>query len=534
MQDYEKLADLIGDIHEAATEPELWSDVVAKIRDFVGGEACVLISKDTTSKFGKFLYQVGFDPHYIETYQKTYAEFDPISTLPRVGQVMSIPDFVPYDEFRHGPFIQEYMRPQGWVDSAIVALEKSDPDHAIFLITNPRKKSGMVDDELRRRLALIAPHARRALLVGKAVDLQQSTAVALTETLNALDAGTFLVDGDGQIVHANAAGHAMLYDADLVRSADDRLAVCNSWVDQTLRQVLAACTGGEMRIAATGLTLPLTARNGERYVVHVLPLTSSARQCKPRLRRYRRRICAQRTAPFPLKAIALTAVGRSHDTRLRASVPENGTKETSARNCVGRWQPLRARAFIGSNHVARICHLQLHRGKMIGSLYNPIPFTVQGKIDAPLMAIDVGKCAQLAIVIHHCGEICHVNGNFMVDRDLIVERPCLEGLPDQSGIPAFVFTQQDLGQSSRVGNPHAAMAVGTLSHLKHEFILLHRIVHKYGVLAGKRELEVSHHILWAVWLDNIVFPNIGRGPVYPPPIDQPPILRMNFHRPFMH
>ncbi len=68
MQDYEKLADLIGDIHEAATEPELWSDVVAKIRDFVGGEACVLLSKDTMSKFGNFLYQVGFDPHYIQTY----------------------------------------------------------------------------------------------------------------------------------------------------------------------------------------------------------------------------------------------------------------------------------------------------------------------------------------------------------------------------------------------------------------------------------------------------------------------------------
>ncbi len=277
MQDYEKLADLIGDIHEAATEPELWGDVVGKIRDFVGGEACLLLSKDTTSKFGKFLYQVGFDPHYIQTYHETYAEFDPIVTLPRFGQVMSIPDFVPYDEYRHGPFIQEYLRPQGWVDSAITALEKSDPDHAIFLITIPSKKTGMVDDELRRRLAFIAPHARRALLIGKAIGLQQSTAVALTETLNALGAGTFLVDADGQIVHANAAGHAMLYEADLVQSAEGRLAARNSWVDQTLRDVFAACTDGEMRIGANGLTLPLTAHDGERYVVHVLPLTSNAR-----------------------------------------------------------------------------------------------------------------------------------------------------------------------------------------------------------------------------------------------------------------
>ncbi len=119
---------------------------------------------------------------------ETYAEFDPLVTLPRFGQVMSIPDLVPYDEYRHGPFIQEYLRPQGWVDAAIAALEKSDPDHAILLITHPRKKSGMVDDELRRRLALIAPHAGRALRIGKAIDVQQSTLVAFAETLNDLSA----------------------------------------------------------------------------------------------------------------------------------------------------------------------------------------------------------------------------------------------------------------------------------------------------------------------------------------------------------
>ncbi len=282
MQEYEKLADIIGDIHEAATEPELWSDVVAKIRDFVGGEACALLSKDTTSKFGNVLNQVGFDPHYVQTYQETYARFDPIVTLPRLGQVMSIPDLVPYDEYRHGPFIQEYLRPQGWVDTAIIALEKSDPDHAILLITHPRKKSGMVDDELRRRLALIAPHARRALLIGKAIDLQQSTAAAFAETLNILGAGTFLVDASGRIVHASAAGHDLLHEAVFVRSRDDKLATRDPEADRTLHEAFAACALGDARIGPKGVTLPLTAHDGERYVVHVLPFTSGARHSASR------------------------------------------------------------------------------------------------------------------------------------------------------------------------------------------------------------------------------------------------------------
>ncbi len=277
MQDYEKLANLIGNIHEAAAEPKSWGDVVVKIRDFVQGEACLLLSKDTTSKFGNILYQVGFDPHHIQTYHETYAELDPILTLPRVGQVMSIPDFVPYDEYRHGPFIQEYMRPLGWVNSAIVALEKSDPGHAVFLITNPRKKSGMVDSEMRRRLSLVAPHAQRALLIGKALGLQRSTAAALAESLDALSVGTFLVDLSGRIVHASAAGHALLHAAAFAWSADGRLAFRNSRVDQILREVLAACTDDERGIAAKGVFLPLITHDGKHYVVRVLPLTAAAR-----------------------------------------------------------------------------------------------------------------------------------------------------------------------------------------------------------------------------------------------------------------
>ena len=158
----------------------------------------------------------------------------------------------------------------------------------------------MVDDELRRRLAFIAPHARRALLIGKAIDLQQSKVVAFTETLNALGAGTFLVDADGQIVHANAAGHDLLHAADLVRSAEGRLAARNSWVDQTLREVFAACTDGEMRIGANGVSLPLTAHDGERYVVHVLPLTSGARHSASRASGAVAAVYVRKAQPHPL------------------------------------------------------------------------------------------------------------------------------------------------------------------------------------------------------------------------------------------
>ena len=41
-----KLPDLVESIYDAGLDPSLWNDVVVGIRDFVGGQACGLFSKD--------------------------------------------------------------------------------------------------------------------------------------------------------------------------------------------------------------------------------------------------------------------------------------------------------------------------------------------------------------------------------------------------------------------------------------------------------------------------------------------------------
>ncbi len=278
MSEYEKLADLIGDIHDTAIDPALWTGVLGRIMDFVGGQACALISKDSASKLGNVHYQVGIDPHYTQAYAETYAPFDPLANLPAVSQVVSIPDLVTYDEYRRGPFFQDFLRPQGWTDAAHVVLEKSAANRAAVLVIVPSKTRGMVEDEMRRRMALITPHARRALLIAKARALKQSEATTLADESNCLNAGMFLIDAGGRIVHSNAAGHEMLYSGDFLRSEHGQLVARNELTNQILRDASAACANGDVTIGAKGTALPLTAHNGERYVAHVLPLTAGLRR----------------------------------------------------------------------------------------------------------------------------------------------------------------------------------------------------------------------------------------------------------------
>jgi DNA-binding CsgD family transcriptional regulator len=268
---------LIGHIYDAALDPALWPEVLASICEFVGGRAGGIVSRDSLGKASTPHYHFGIDPHYIQLYSKTQSTSDTSLALSNVEQVVSLLDLVPDDEFRAGRFFHEWMRPQGLVDAAHAVLEKSALSCSFLAIFRDQAR-GPVDGEMRRRMALIVPHVRRAALVGQAIDLKQAEAATFADMLDGLSAGMFLIASGGQIVHANAAGRSMLSAGDCLRSVHGRLVTCNTQVNEVLRETSVAANGGEAGLGGKGITLVLTAPDGERYVAHVLPLASGARR----------------------------------------------------------------------------------------------------------------------------------------------------------------------------------------------------------------------------------------------------------------
>ena len=278
-RDDEMLTRLIGHIYDAALDAALWPWVLARIGEFVGGQAGGILSKDSVSKASTPHYHFGVDPHYVQIYSETHSKFDPVSTLPffDVEQIVSLPELVPYDEFCEGRFFNEWMRPQGLVDAANSVLEKSVLSCSFLTILRDEAR-GIVDDEMRWRMALVVPHVRRAVLIGQVIDLKQAEAATFADMLDGLSAGMFLIAADGRIVHANAAGHGMLSAGNCLRSICGRLVTCDNQVDKILHETFAAANNGDAGIGVKGIAVPLTAHNDERYVAHVLPLTSGTRR----------------------------------------------------------------------------------------------------------------------------------------------------------------------------------------------------------------------------------------------------------------
>jgi DNA-binding CsgD family transcriptional regulator len=279
MTESEQLSELIGEIYDAALDPSLWPDILFNIADFVGGKAAGLLSKDSVSKVGNAYYQFGVDDHYLRLYEETFWRFDPLTPLLffAVEQVTATSDVMPYPEFAETRFYREWVQPQGWIDAANVVLEKSVTSCAILSVIRSERQ-GIVDDEMRRRMQLVVPHVRRAVLIGRIIDLKTNEAATLTEALDALSAAMFLVDASGRIVHANAAAHAMLAAGDFLHAGGGRLIATDAEANRTLRDVFTAAELGDTAVGTSGISVPLIARDGEQLVAHTLPLTSGARR----------------------------------------------------------------------------------------------------------------------------------------------------------------------------------------------------------------------------------------------------------------
>jgi DNA-binding CsgD family transcriptional regulator len=128
-------------------------------------------------------------------------------------------------------------------------------------------------------MQLIAPHFRRAILVGGIIDRHAVQAAAFIEAIDRLSAGVFLVNPHGVLIHANRTGDEMIAASDPVSiGKGGELAAIDGAARPMLRRAFAAAAAGDVAIGATGIAVPLAGVDGRRFVANVLPLDAGARR----------------------------------------------------------------------------------------------------------------------------------------------------------------------------------------------------------------------------------------------------------------
>jgi hypothetical protein len=271
-----QLLSLVGDIYDTTFDRALWTATLQRIVEYTGSDSCGLVTKSATDEI-QVTHHVGCKPPFVQTYLDHYGQFDPTHAIRLfdVGKIHSTEDWVPIDEFRKGRFYQEWAHPQRLEDAASVLLNNSDDGFSYFCVM---KGGALVDDDFRRTLAPIVPHVLRAVLIGRVLHQQTRIASPIEHTLDELKSAMFLLDGIGNITHANESGRDILDRKDFLRTEQGRLVAADPLLNGILREAVAASILGDGATRSESIALPFVAQDGERFVGHLLPLTAGRRR----------------------------------------------------------------------------------------------------------------------------------------------------------------------------------------------------------------------------------------------------------------
>jgi DNA-binding CsgD family transcriptional regulator len=204
--------------------------------------------------------------------------FNPITWRSSAGDLVCRADLTAeWPAYLQSDFYKGWAKPLGIVDTMVATLDKTGSGMATLNCTR-HEDAGCVNEAALRRMRLLVPHVRRAVLIGKALDLRAVQTAAFSDAIDAVAAGVFLVTPQGELAHANALGQAMLDAGDPIRFQDGVLIASDPDVQTSLQKAFAAALYGDAAIEANGMALPLVDQAGRRYIAHVLPLSSGVRR----------------------------------------------------------------------------------------------------------------------------------------------------------------------------------------------------------------------------------------------------------------
>ena len=333
----EQLLTLVGQMYDAALDPSLWPDVLARVGDFCDASQAALVAENAEDPRETVFYSSIDAPDWVARYVESYMLVNPMRLAmvasAEAGDIILTGDFMTPQEYGSTPFAKGWLAEKNLVDVAVAVLEKSAT--CITVLSAVRgAEQGFADETVRRKLALLAPHAHRAVKIGQLLERKTLEAGTLADTLDTLSAAVVLVDAFGTILHANTQAGKVLYDDNITRNTPTRLTLHDRAAATALAQAIASAARSDAVSSDNGVVIAVTARDGGRHIATVMPLLAGRRKPIASMYRAVAAVCLK-PATFELPAAASTlgahyGLTRRELTILVAAVELGGIADVAA------------------------------------------------------------------------------------------------------------------------------------------------------------------------------------------------------------
>lgn len=258
--------EVIDDIYLAATEPDLWPEVLDKISHVSGALGGVLLSRRNDAWVGwKVSSSLPADTDdYIVRHSHLSRATVRLIGLDRAGFVGSHEAFVSDEEYRQDAIQVHWGIPNGFHHACATAIRIPNGD---LVVAHIQRKNGqpVFDAQDRAVLDHLRPHLARAGLLATRWRLERFLVAA--EALAQVGLPAVVVDAQGRVVVTNSLAEGGLRY--FIWRARDRLALA----DENAEKLFSAAIASLREPASDAVrSIPLVvAGTTDRAVVHVIP-----------------------------------------------------------------------------------------------------------------------------------------------------------------------------------------------------------------------------------------------------------------------
>jgi DNA-binding CsgD family transcriptional regulator/PAS domain-containing protein len=279
--DAEALSILTAELYDAALDRALWPAAMSDASCFMESFSSVVYEWSRSGEGRGFIYDDGeLDPEYQALYHDRDVRLDPVTSenhQASIEEPFSISDVLDAESYRQSAFYREWSGPQHIVDLLTAPMLRTGRSTILFGAIR-HERDGAVDEPMRRRMRLLAPHMRRALALTDIVGTAAPRAAEFENVLDGLRTGVFLADAEGRVLHANAAGNELLAEGDALRARNGRLSPSDLAAASALSLALEAAGNGTLPSGDSGHGIALAGQGGDHFAMHLLPLVGGRKR----------------------------------------------------------------------------------------------------------------------------------------------------------------------------------------------------------------------------------------------------------------
>jgi DNA-binding CsgD family transcriptional regulator/PAS domain-containing protein len=274
------VSELLDLVYDAALSPALWTTVVERLAERVGGCGGMLVDQNIQSGLGEALV-VGHDPSVLATYFGYYASRNVLLRTPDARafmhdwrpQILVDEDWLPKPDLVRSEYYHDFLRPMDVHSVLMIRLVARDLN-AVNLNIGRSERAGPFSDGDLEFAAAVHPHLIRAFRLGRRIAADRTLDAGAAEFLDRSPHAVFLLGLDGRVRRANPAGERLAAAGKGLSLIGGRLASPRAETGQRLAALIrqAASPDGERRCG--GSMLIETAEHRPPLSVIVAPMRS--------------------------------------------------------------------------------------------------------------------------------------------------------------------------------------------------------------------------------------------------------------------